>query len=61
MRIDKSKDYANNLINVKKLTVLVEKLYNDRNINAALEAATELSIEARHMKTILHHQADHKK
>jgi len=40
MRIDKSKDYANNLINVKKLTVLVEKLYNDRNINAALEAAT---------------------
>lgn len=54
-------DYSQNLIDIKRLTVLVEQLYNKKDYAAALEAATELSIEARHMKTILLHTSEGKK
>jgi hypothetical protein len=61
MKTAKYTDYSQSLIDIKRLTVLVEQLYNKKDYDAALEAATELSIEARHMKTCLHHVAEGKK
>jgi len=55
MKVDKHHDHAENMINVRRLVVLVEQLYNSRDYEACLEAATELCVEARTMKNRLHH------
>ena len=61
VKVEKDTDYAPHLIKVKHLAVLVEQLYNNRNYEAAIEAATELCIEARQMKTHMHHSIERKK
>jgi hypothetical protein len=58
MKIQKEADYASHLIKVKHLAVLAEQLYNNKNYDAAIEAVTELCIEARHMKNRIHHMIE---
>lgn len=58
MKIQKETDYASHLIKVKHLAVLAEQLYNNKNYDAAIEAVTELCIEARHMKNRMHHMIE---
>lgn len=47
-------DHAENMIEVRRLIVLVEQFYNNKQHEKCLEAATELCVEARMMKTRLH-------
>jgi hypothetical protein len=61
VKVEKDTDYAPHLIKVKNLAVLVEQLYNNKNYDAAIEAATELCVEARHMKNRMHHQIEESK
>jgi hypothetical protein len=61
VKVEKDTDYAPHLIKVKHLAVLVEQLYNSRNYEAAIEAATELCVEARHMKNRMHHTIEENK
>ena len=58
MKIQKEADYASHLIKVKHLAVLAEQLYNNKNYDAAIEAVTELCIEARHMKNPMYHMIE---
>jgi len=58
MKIQKETDYAPHLIKVKHLAVLAEQLYNNKNYDAAIEAVTELCIEARHMKNRMYHMIE---
>lgn len=61
IKIEKNTDYAPYLIKVKNLAVLAEQLYNNKNYDAAIEAATELCVEARQMKNRMHHQIEESK
>ena len=61
VKIEKDTDYAPHLIKVKHLAVLVEQLYNNGSYEAAIETATELCVEARHMKNRMHHTIEEKK
>lgn len=61
MKIDKHHDHAENMINIRRLAVLVEQLYNGKDYKGCLEAATELCVEARTMKNRLHHTISAKK
>ena len=58
MKIQKEADYASHLIKVKHLAVLAEQLYNNKNYDAAIEAVTELCIEAWHMKNRMYHMIE---
>ena len=55
MRQDEAIDYSQNLIRIKQLVIEVEQRVNDKEILEALELATELCIEAREMKSRMHH------
>jgi len=55
MKHDEAIDYSQNLIRIKKLVIQVEECVNSKQTLEALELATELCVEAREMKSRMHH------
>jgi len=55
MKHDEAIDYSQNLIKIKKLVIQVEECVNNKQTLEALELATELCVEAREMKSRMHH------
>ena len=55
MKYDEAIDYSQNLIRIKKLVIQVEECVNSKQTLEALELATELCVEAREMKSRMHH------
>ena len=55
MKHDETIDYSQNLIKIKKLVIQVEECVNSKQTLEALELATELCVEAREMKSRMHH------
>lgn len=56
MKVTESADHAAHIINIKKLIVLVENKFNAKDFDGCIHDATELAIEARALKNILHHE-----
>ena len=55
MKHDEAIDYSQNLIRIKKLVIQIEECVNSKQTLEALELATELCVEAREMKSRMHH------
>ena len=55
MKHDEAIDYSQNRIRIKKLVNQVEECVNSKQTLEALELATELCVEAREMKSRMHH------
>lgn len=56
MKITEGADHAAHIINIKKLILLVETKFNSKDYEGCIQTATELAIEARALKNILHHE-----